>query len=683
MATASASHASRRDTAVCTPVEVAWLALLPCTLLVLAAMLLLGPPLGRAVFAPQGVIFFPHALPAVLPEPTEHARYLIALLGPVLLAGAVLVSVRRSIKAPPRTTAILVRAVQALLIALMTVCVWIQHTALLDPWKGPITRRGYFTPATLVVAVAITAAITAVLSRPAAFARTVGLLREAPVRRRAALTLAVLTVTMWLLTAVNSDATIGAAAGVVGANVSIWLDEAMSVLDGQGPLVHLHAQYAQLWPYASAGAMALLGTSVSVFLATLLAGTAAAMLAVFAVLRRLTLSSLAALALFVPFVATSFFHQAGSLDNRYSPANLFSLFPLRYGAPYVLLWLLVRHLDGARPRHRALLFLLGGLATINNVEFGVPCLLATVAAFALTDWPLSRQSAGHLARDVALGLLGSVAAVAALTLAVAGSLPHFGLALTFVRMFGIEGFGMMPMRPLGLHVALFATFVAAIATAAVWRTRGHDPRLIAALIWIGTFGLGAGGYFVGRSHPEVLIALFSAWTLALGLLLVAIVRSAAASPRWRPSGVQLAVFFGYGLAVCSIAQTPTPWSQVDRLGRPSPQPVLHNVAQEQALARETSPDEPVAILAPVGHRLAYDVGIDDVAPYSDTRFIAPRQLADTIAALRAARGSRVFVQEGSISPEEVAQLQAAGFRAVGFASEAALVIFEDTQAAGG
>src|SRR4029079_2169537 len=141
--------------------------------------------------------------------------------------------------------------------------------------------------------------------------------------------------------------------------------------------------------------------------------------------------------------------------------------------PYLLAWATVRHLDGAHPR-RIPLLLLGGLVAINNVEFGLPALAATLAALALAE---ERGSWRTLARDLGLGLLGALALVAALTLAVAGSLPHFGLALTYARIFGVEGFNILPMRALGFPLVIYATFTAAIATAAVRARRPDGPAL--------------------------------------------------------------------------------------------------------------------------------------------------------------------------------------------------------------
>lgn len=673
-----------RELAVCTLAEVAWLALLPCALLTFAATMLLGPPLGRALFAPQGMTFFPTALPAVRPEATEHARYGIALLGPVLLAGVVLLAARRPIRAPPYAAGRLVAAVQVLLVAFLFACVWLQRRPIGPPVYSPPQRRAYFTTPTLLVAAAIAIALAAVLSHTATRRRAAALLRESRRRRLAAIAVAVALLGLWLLSAVTTDAAVGAGFPTVGSNLAIWLDEAMAVVNGQPPLVHLQAQYSQLWPYASGATMAALGSSLGVFVATMLAGTAAAMLAVLALLRRVARSWPAALLLFAPFLATSFFRQAGTLADRYTPLQLFSAFPMRYGGPFVLAWLTARHLDGARPRRRGPLFLAAGLVAINNPDFGLPALGATLAALLLAERPGSWGAVARLGRDLALGLAGAAAVVAALTLAVAGSLPHFGTALVFARIYGVEGFGMLPMRALGMPLVVYATFVAAIAAAAVRAARRtEDATLTGSLAWAGVFGLGAGAYFVGHSHPDVLIDLFSAWALALALLLVLVVRDAAGRKRWRPTAPAMAVFAGAGLAVCSLAQTPAPGPQLQRLSRSTPVPVLRPLDEARAIGAQARRGEPIAIFAPLGHRVADDAGVVDVLPFSDVRQLVTRQqLEDAVRALRSAGGTRAVVAGWAVPRELVEALVADGFRPSASSGSPGLEWLEDARAPG-
>jgi hypothetical protein len=233
---------------------------------------------------------------------------------------------------------------------------------------------------------------------------------------------------------------------------------------------------------------------------------------------------------------------------------------------------------------------------------------------------------------------------------------------------------------------LYATFAAAIIVATLRAARNaRDRALTGSLAWIGVFGLGAGAYFAGRSHPDTLIALFSPWALALALLLVHTTRGVAKarSEHWRPSPAELGLFAAAGLAACSLAQTPAPWTQVARLGRTTPAPVLRPLDQQRAIAAQTRPGEPVAILAPGGHRIADALGIVDVTPYADVRLIAPRQLSDTIGALRAAGGTKVFVAQWLSSEEQRAALEAAGYRQTQVAPEADLATLVDDRAQGG
>jgi hypothetical protein len=640
-----------------TVVELGWVIAIPAAVLTVAALWALGSPLGRWLFPPSSIRFWlsPQRL---FPEPTEHARYLIAAAAPLLASGIlVLLSHQRPRHRP--ALGVLVRAAQLLTAAFAVFAVFAQHSLAYRGFFHVYPRRMYFTTPTLVVG-ALLAVVIVVLPRlPPARAR--GALRETPARRAAALLVAALFVAAWLLTAINSDATIGRAASEMSENVPFWLDETFSLLNGSAPLVSFHAQYAQLWPYAAAGLMALLGTTLSVFTATMAAATAAAMLAVYATLRRVVRSSLVALALFLPFLATSFFKEDGPWDNRYAPSNLLSLFPMRYGGPYLLAWLLARHLDRARPRRALPLFLAAGLVTINNVEFGAPAFAATFAALVWTAPRPLRGQVGRLVAAAALGMAGAVAAVALLTLIVAGSLPHFGLLLEFSRIYGLGGFGMLPMPAFGLHLALYVTFAAAIVVATTRALSQEDRLLTGLLCWAGVFGLGVGGYYAGRSHPDVLIDVFSAWAFALCLLLVVAVRNVARRPSRRPTIAELAVFAGFGIAACSVAQTPAPWSQVARLQRTTA-PVMRYEAAVRLVRQTTRPGERIGILGPLGHRIAYEAGVKDVVPYSHIEtMVTVEQWDEALRAMASAHARSLFIYEPMVIRRTARYLLRAGW----------------------
>jgi hypothetical protein len=642
--------------------ESAWLAALPCALVLVAAIVLLGPPLGRALLAPAGEsgiwdIYYFEGL--VRPEPTEHARYLIALVGALLACGGVLVLRGRLV--PTATASRLAAAAEALLVAFVLACLVYQHVHV-----GEFMDAVFFTLRSLLVAIVVAGLIAGALHSRPITERAAALMRETTAKRIVAVSLAAAFVGAWLLTAFNTDATIGNANREVRINIPWWIDEAAAILGGHAPLVDFYAQYGQLWAYLAAGGMALLGSTLAVYSGIMLAGTAAALAAVYATFRRVAGSSLAALTLFAPFVATSFFVEEGPLENRYGPANLFSLFPIRYGGPFVLLWLVVRRVDRRVARPPLPLLTLAGLVAINNPEFGLPALAATLAALLWTAPDRSRRALARLAASAAAGLAAAVALVALLTLAVAGSLPRFGMLSEFPRIYGTEGLNMLPMPALGLHVVIYLTLAAALAVATV-RTLAsagdREPALTASLAWAGVFGLGAGAYFVGRSYSDVLIDVFSAWALALALLLVAVVRSVARRPSRRPHAAEWLVLAGCGLAVCSLAQTPTPWSQVERLKRTTRDAPL--AQDRRVVARLTRPAEPVALLLPQGHRIAAELGIDDVTPYTFIdAMLTRRQWEATLAALHAAHGRLVVVPRRNLFAEEASWLAEAGFHPV-------------------
>ncbi len=678
MATTRSRPAAWVATRTLTPGDMAWLAAPLVAALTLAAVVLLGPALGRAAFGPSGQHILSDQAPNFRPEPTEHARFVIALLGPLLLSAAVLLGVRAG--AMRRRGWILgmgVRASQLLAIAALVAVVIVQdRTKFAEPYYGdsPYGQHVvYFTLRALAVAaglllLGLMARVVVVLVARARERNLGEETRPVPSPRRerrwwtiTALLLGLAYLVAWELTAFNTDSTIVAAGGAVSLNFEYWLDETFAVLNGQPPLVSTNAQYGQLWPYLAAAVLGLTRTTLAAYCAVMVTGTCAMLTAVYALLRRVTRSSLMALGLYVPFVATSFFMERGPLEVRYGPANLFSLFPIRYGGPYVLAWLISRHLDGVRPRGRVLLFAVAGAVAVNNVEFGIPAFGAALAALLWTSPRLDVGVLARLGRDALLGLLAALAAISLLTLGVAGALPHFSMIFTFIRRYASDGFGLLPMKPVGMQLALYATFASAIVTATVRAVRGEERVLTGLLAFAGVFGLGAGSYFVGRSHPEVLIDIFSIWALTLGLLTVHVVGSMRARHARIPSPPELAVLFGFAITLCSLAQTPTPWSQIERLRVPSKQRIAHPTSEEHDIARVTRRGEHVAIISALGHRMGYELGISDVMPYSDPLILYREQVDEILHALRASGGHKVFISNPYANPQLQRVLRRRGF----------------------
>jgi hypothetical protein len=637
------------------PSELAWIAAVPCALLTVAAIVLLGPPLARVLPVSRAADFWPSA--GLAPEPVEHARYALALLGPLLLAAVVAVACSRPVRMRRDIARGLTAASRALACGLLALALLAQNGVLLHANAPPSRPDRLFNGRTLTVAAAFALLALALLRLRPVGERIVRTARDPRAVRVACLALAAVLTATWLSAAIDSDATIGRSSI---ANLIPWdMNETFAVLDGRTPLANFHAQYSQLWPYLAAGALALLGASMTVWTIAMTALSGIALLAVYATFRRIVRRSLLALALYLPFLAIGFFFIGDPFKS--SLAGVFSAWPMRYAGPYLLAWLTARHLDGVAPRRPRLLLVAAGLVAINNPEFGLGALAGTVLALACRTPPSSLRHAIQLLGDVAVGLLGAALLVAGLTLVRAGSLPHFGYVLEFPRIYGVGGWVLEPMKPLGFHIAMYATFCASlVAGVARAARRAEQPVLTSMLAWSGAFGLIAGSYYVGRSDILNLASLFSAWCFAVALLVVAVVQRLAAASGRRPSLAELAVLFGFGLAICALPDMPTPWSQAARL-RDRTTPRFEQPALTAFVAHATRPGERVLILAPLSHRVAYDLGLENVAPYSSPESMpTKRQTRTMIEALRSERVHAAFLAPEA-GPEQLQALRRVGF----------------------
>jgi hypothetical protein len=194
------------------------------------------------------------------------------------------------------------------------------------------------------------------------------------------------------------------------------------------------------------------------------------------------------------------------------------------------------------------------------------------------------------------------------------------------------------------------------------------------LAWCGVFGLGSAAYFMGRTHPELLIALFPTWALTLALLTVEVVGRLQRRADARPGLGTALVLAATALTVCSLAQLPLPWTQLQRLGQDTPTaPLIEGEAPLPVYARAFLPDPStraffvprpgakVAILLTTGHEIAHAFGVVDVSRYTGLYSIVNRERLRTVVDdLRAEGGSTLFLPEAS--QEVYDTLRSWGFR---------------------
>lgn len=638
-----------------TPAQIAWVALVPCALLTLAALLVLGPPLGHLLARRGSDALWPTGWWEAQghPEPLKHARYLIAVAAPLLYGGLVLLGARRPPRLRPSTTRALVLAGQLALLAFVVVEALGQQDVIPPGRKlSPV-----FGGTLLAVAGAIALALAILPRRRRVVEAVARLARERRSARVLGWSIAVLFTATWLLEVIDTDRL------VEDAGIMDWtLNDVFAVFDGRTPLVNYHQIYAKLLPYPSALVMAAFGETTFVFTVFMAVLAVLSLLAVYALLRRLTRSSLLGLALFVPFVA---------LSDVGHTMILPAMWPMRYGGAYLLAWLTARHLDGARPRRLWPLFLLAALVAVDDLDFGAAATVASAVAILCARPPRSWRAAARMGGEAAAGLLGGVALVTAFTLARSGSPPSLGVLLEWPRVFVDLGWFAVRMPDLGLHVVFYATFAAAIAVAAVrLASRAQDALLTSMLAWAGVFGLLAGAYYVGRSDEIKLESLFSTWAFALALLTIVCVRALAAR-RWRaPTIPELLVLYALALALCTLKDIPRPGPTIARLTRHEPPPAYRPLA-ERFIRPHVTRGEKVAILLPLSFRLAYEMGLVNVAPYEFMNAIVTREQMQTLLdAIRREGVREIFMpepgyrvlEEGEAAPAQVRRLEQAGFR---------------------
>jgi hypothetical protein len=648
----------------------AWLLALPCAALACALVVLLGPPLSRVLYPAQPPFtLLPNT--GARPEPVEGTRYLLSLSAPLLLAAAIVVATRVQLRLSPRLVRGAAVVAQLLAAGVVVWCLVKQREA---DW-----RFDFFASWQLLAAVPIAAGVAwaARSGWPAAL--------RPPERRAvriAAPAVLALATGVWFLSFVQTDQSIWPLADPY--NTGFMLDETFAVLNGHTPLVDFTAAYGSVCALALAPLMLLLGKTLLAFTLVMWVLCIVTMLALYGVFRRVTHSSLAALGLALPLMAFAFFAASRDIEK---PIAIYQEMPLRNVGPFLIAWLVARRLDrGAGATWP--LFAAAGLATLNNVEFGIASLGATTAALLWTAAPLDRRFALRLAGSAAAGLVLSYAGFAVLTLIRAGALPNPSTALDVARIYAVGGVALNPLpHVIGLPFVVFLTYAAAFGVATVRALRGAPNRALTGMLaWSAIFGYGSGAYYMGESVPQGVPTTFLPWSFALALLAIVALRQLRAHAGSRlPSPAALAAVLGLALIATFVLDPPVriaPWSQISAIRSPHLSPRLTAIREvatpldaphdPELVSFVGSTPEPgghdvlrrgmaVALLWSTGHAVADAYGFVNVVAFAGESVFTTQQLDDTIARLRAAHGAVVLLPE-LIQPRVAEALSRRGFR---------------------
>lgn len=647
----------------------AWLLALPCAALACALVVLLGPPLSDVLYPAQPPFtLLPNT--GAQPEPVEGTRYLLSLAAPLLLAGAIVLAARARLRLPPRLVRVASALAQLLGAGVIAWCLVKQREA---DW-----RFDFFATWQLLAAVPLAAGLAWAARRgwPAALRPP-----ERRALRIAAPALLALATAVWFLSFVQTDQSIWQLADPY--NTGFQFDETFAVLNGHTPLVDFTAAYGSVWALVIAPLMLLLGKTLLAYTLVMWALCIVTMLALYGVFRRVTHSSLAALGLALPPMAFAFFAASRDIDR---PIAIYQEMPLRNVGPFLIAWLVARRLDRGRGATWPL-FAAAGLATLNNIEFGIASLGATTAALLWTASPLDRRHVARLAANAAAGLALAYVGFAVLTLIRAGALPDPRDALALARIYAVGGVALNPLpHVIGLPLVVFLTYAAALGVATVRALRlAPNRRLTGMLAWSAIFGYGSGAYYMGESVPQGVPTTFLPWSFSLALLaLVAFQQLRERGSDRLPSPAALAAVLGFALIATFALDPPAriaPWSQISAISHPHLSPHLTAIREVGTpLAAPSDPafasfvgstPEPggrdvlrrgtaIALLWSTGHAVADAYGLVNVVPFVGESVFTTQQLDDAVARLRAARGAVVLLPD-LIQPRVAAALAQRGF----------------------
>jgi hypothetical protein len=341
--------------------------------------------------------------------------------------------------------------------------------------------------------------------------------------------------------------------------------------NGQIPSSNFAAQYTNLSGFAfdliarfitNKSQLSILH-AVSVYL-TLLALLTFAML--FLISRRISTNSVASV---IPLTVLAFTLVTPNGGGSGIITLLFSAVSIRVFPVFLVGLLLIRDRFSRRD-----VFFLGAVASfaaINNVDFGIPVLIATVVVMLIHPKILifHRQNLLMFGSGFSFALISYWC----LLVAYSGSF-NPNLWLLFASSFG-NGFGSVPMPIGGTHVLILGLFCASIAvgamkTKSVQYVSDVERRAAVASLFFGLVGLGAFPYFVNRSviAGQLQIFLFLAGPLLCATF--SIVRINFKTCR-RPTYLfaSALVLFPQALLIGSFMQRPdggTEWKRVLNVG---------------------------------------------------------------------------------------------------------------------
>lgn len=485
------------------------------------------------------------------------------------------------------------------------------------------------------------------------------------------------------LTGIFRQMELASASPTVKANFPFIMGEYAAVLDGRTPLVNFFPQYQNLQGLVLAPVFKIVGFGVGSFTTVMFCETVAAFALLFFALKKISQSAWTALLLFIPMVAMAFYSNE-LLANGYRTHsfNYYPVGPVRYFGTCLMALLSLWYLERPKLSRLIVCAVAATLVALNNLDFGVTAAAGMLACTLL--FPPRFAAAGLVRRIIVAATLFGLSALTALGVyclflrVFAGGWPMLGQVIAYQKTFALLGFYMIPMPKLGLHWVVYLTLISAVVLV-IFETFSvdHDTitdhrRLInGSLAYSGIAGFGPLAYYVGRSHPMVLVATFLAWTYVLVQLAHRAWqqwRETAGQPR-RPGDFLLciptvAIFGLYVLTWSAVFEVPNPVQELRRIFKQLPSAAGQDVALTKLINKYVPEGGKTAIVYRDAHWLALQAHVSNVFPFAHFgSLILKEQVNATMAALTQMPPKRQFVF-GSPVPELRVLLEQSGYKQV-------------------
>jgi hypothetical protein len=299
-----------------------------------------------------------------------------------------------------------------------------------------------------------------------------------------------------------------------------------------------------------------------------------------------------------------------------SIATLWSALPVRTLLPIALGVLLVAFRRPLTLNRMAVLGIVGGVAALNNPEFGIPALVAAGVVCVVAN-----RGTPHVLSRATIFVLAAAAPFAAYAffLEVAGRGIAWQQWIAFGLAFG-SGFGSVPEPLFGTHLLILGVLSGSVVLglyrlvplASSITDRTDEARRVywasATATFFGLAGLGSFGYYVGRSVSSGQLQaflIFVAPAICAQLGLITVPRLSRRMP-WRMLLRGTVLLLPASLAVGAVLQAPDPayeWERVSiGVNRANPyRPYLDSVAADLRELRSTQPGIRLVGAVPMGN----------------------------------------------------------------------------------